>query len=169
MMYVSFHFHIQASDRDGGQRRMDLSQSSACLCPSGNPTKQAFCFPWGRKGKVVIDEGTTLLFIRDVQQVHYLPEKWEPAPFRSVLKRRECWYFMCLRKASFRKERQFHQSFAITFTRDAEQEATSSLRQMGMSGVGGRYSLFPGLFSLAAVISIHSLKKALLWEASPTM
>ena len=48
---------------------------------------------------------TTLLFIRDVQQVHYLPEKWEPAPFRSVLKRRECWYFMCLRKASFRKER----------------------------------------------------------------
>ena len=58
----------------------------------------------------MIDEGTTLLFIRDVQQVHYLPEKWEPAPFRSVLKRRECWYFMCLRKASFRKERQFHQS-----------------------------------------------------------
>jgi len=55
MMYVSFHFHIQASDRDGGQRRMDLSPSSACLCPSGNPTKQAFCFPWGRKGKAVID------------------------------------------------------------------------------------------------------------------
>ena len=58
MMYVSFYFHIQASDRDGGQRRMDLSWSSACLCPSENPTKQAFCFPWGRKGEVMIDEGS---------------------------------------------------------------------------------------------------------------
>lgn len=31
MMYVSFHFHIQASDRDGRQRRMDLSRSSPFL------------------------------------------------------------------------------------------------------------------------------------------
>ena len=74
------------------------------------------------------------------------------------------------KKGFFQKRKALSpESFAITFTRDAEQEATSSLRQMGMSGVGGRHSLFPGFFSLAAVIGIHTLKKALLWEASPTM
>lgn len=87
-------------------------------------------------------------------------------------KRQECWYLMCHRKASFRKERQLHQSPLPPHSHgilSKAHRATSSLRKMDMHGVGGMHSLFPGLFSLAAVISIHTLKKTWLWEASPTM
>lgn len=89
---------------------------------------------------MVMDWGTSLLPIKDVEQVHCLLEKWQRAPFRSVLKRQECWYLTCLRKASFSKDRQLHQSPLLSHSQGMLSErhrATSSLRQTGKHAWGG--------------------------------
>lgn len=61
----------------------------------------------------MIDEGTTLLFIRDVQQVHYLPGEMGACSIQICAKEARMLVLHVPRKASFRKERQFHQSLLL--------------------------------------------------------